>query len=114
MGFENSRREQTLMKLKNIVLQSLQDVPVNVYLFGSWARKEERRTSDIDIALHAAVEIPIEKLVRLRENIEESTLPYNVDIVNLSKANPELMEKVQRKGILWKGCTNGLNAQTGY
>ncbi|WP_167751448.1 nucleotidyltransferase family protein [Lentibacillus salicampi] len=102
------------MQLKNIVLQSLHDVPVNVYLFGSWARYEEKRTSDIDIALQSNVEIPIKKMVELREKIEESTLPYQVDLVNLDRASPDLVKKVKEEGVLWKGCGNDSKPRTGH
>lgn len=56
MTFKISQRDQTLMQLKNIINQSLSDIPVNVYLFGSGARKEEKRTSDIDITLESKME----------------------------------------------------------
>lgn len=41
MSVGETQRNQTLNQLKNIVNDSLQNIPVNVYLFGSWARKEE-------------------------------------------------------------------------
>ncbi|RYG74452.1 nucleotidyltransferase domain-containing protein [Lentibacillus lipolyticus] len=114
MGFANIPRERTLIKLKNIILQSLQGDSVNVYLFGSWARREEKRTSDIDIALQSNEDIPIEKIVELREKIEESTLPYHVDLVNLANASSDLTKKVEEEGILWKDCKNDWGTQTGH
>lgn len=30
--------------LKNILLASLKDIPEDIYLFGSWARNEEKRS----------------------------------------------------------------------
>lgn len=113
MSSNRSQREQTLTLLKNILIRTLKDVPVNIYLFGSWARNEEKRTSDIDIALQSQEEIPTKKLVELREEIEESTLPYNVDLVDLSKVNSIIINKVIREGIVWKDCTKGYKAQTG-
>ncbi|MBM7600621.1 putative nucleotidyltransferase [Virgibacillus halotolerans] len=107
------KRENSLILLKNILMKTLTDVQVNIYLFGSWARNEEKRTSDIDIALQSDEEIPINKMVELRENIEESMLPYHVDIVDLSKASPNLVENVMREGIMWKDCTNGFKVRKG-
>ncbi|GGJ90364.1 hypothetical protein GCM10007063_11200 [Lentibacillus kapialis] len=114
MASENKTREQTLTTLKHIVLQSLQDVPVNVYLFGSWARCEEKRTSDIDIALQSNEEIPVTMVVDLRERIEESTLPYHVDVVNLENASHELVKKVEEEGVLWKDCRSDWETRTGH
>lgn len=104
-------REKILSLLKSIVEESLEDLPVNIYLFGSWARKEEKRTSDIDIALEAKVEIPINIWVELREKIEESSLPYHVDLVDLSKANPKIIQKVKEEGIKWRDYKKEYKAQ---
>ena len=106
-----SKRDQILLQLRQIVLETLKNIPVSIYLFGSWARNEEKQTSDIDVALHSQKEIPIEKWVELRERIEESTLPYNVDLVDLSKANSMIVEKVEKEGIVWRDCTNDLRVQ---
>jgi predicted nucleotidyltransferase len=97
-------RNKVLNQLKQIIDDTLMDCEINVYLFGSWARKEEKQTSDIDIALWAKEEIPIEKWVALNERIEESTVPYKVDLVNLSKAAPVFREKVESEGIVWTDC----------
>jgi hypothetical protein len=96
-------REDILNYLKKIIAETLQDQPVEVYLFGSWARKEEKRTSDIDIAVSSHSAIPLSKWVELREKIDESELPYRVDLVDLSKVNPSFKEKVKKEGILWIG-----------
>lgn len=48
----NSTREHILNEVKRIVLAQLVGTPAKVYLIESWARREERRTSDIDAAIH--------------------------------------------------------------
>ena len=89
--------------LKNIVVTCLQEVNVNVYLFGSWARKEENKTSDIDIAVEWIGKVDKSKMSELREKIEESRLPYFVDVVDMTEASPILVKRIQQEGILWKG-----------
>ena len=111
---EMSRREQTLLQLKNIVLQTMNDVQVNIYLFGSWARNEEKRTSDIDIGFLPIEKIPIKKWVELRDKIEESHLAYSVDVVDLSKVDSSLVKVVVEEGIVWKDCTKGFKVQIGH
>jgi len=105
------QRAQSLRQLNHIINKTLADLPVNVFPFGSWARQEEKRTSDIDIALQPKEDIPKEKWVELRERIEESTLPYIVDLVDLSKANFVFTEKVMKEWIQWRDCTNEFNQQ---
>jgi hypothetical protein len=34
---------------------------------------------------------------------EESEVPYDVDVVDLSAASPELRARVEREGVLWRG-----------
>ncbi|GEL77682.1 nucleotidyltransferase domain-containing protein [Tenuibacillus multivorans] len=58
MTFNSSDREQILRHLNNIIRDTLQDSSIDVYLFGSWARHEGKKTSDIDIALSADTSIP--------------------------------------------------------
>ncbi|MEN1969725.1 nucleotidyltransferase domain-containing protein [Lentibacillus sp. N15] len=111
MSYNMQNRDQVLNYLKNIIISTLNDTPANIYLFGSWARMEEKRTSDIDIALQSPEEIPNLKWVELRERIEESTLPYRVDLVDLSKADQEFAKKVEREGIKWKDYSNAFKSQ---
>lgn len=99
----SSDREDILRYLKQLVLEALQDVSTRVYLFGSWARHQEKRTSDIDIAIDPDDTIPNEKWIELRERLEESTIPYRVDLVDLTHADSNIKQKVEKKGILWKG-----------
>lgn len=112
MSVEKSWRDQTLNQLKNIVNTTLQTIPVNVYLFGSWARHEEKRTSDIDIALYSKEEIPQKTLVNLYDRIEESTIPYKVDVVDLKDVDSRFIEKVLEEGIVWRDYANESKSQT--
>ncbi|WP_170848159.1 hypothetical protein [Lentibacillus halodurans] len=56
--------------------------------------------------MQSSREIPIAETVEPREEIKASTLPYHVDLVNLDRASPALVKKVEDDGILWKGCEN--------
>lgn len=97
------QRDKILERLKNIVMSEIGDASVKVYLFGSWARGEERRSSDIDIAVEWPGGAPSGKLADLREVLEESDLPFRVDVVELSVAGEVLADKVSKEGVLWKG-----------
>jgi hypothetical protein len=97
-------REKVLTQVKELVLQALEGVPASVYLFGSWARGEERRTSDIDIAVRPEGPLPAGILRSLRDLLEEAPIPYRVDVVDLREADGALWERIKKEGILWKGC----------
>jgi len=40
-------------------------------------------------------------LARLRKQLEENHVPYHVDMVDLSRTDPEFRRRVLTKGILW-------------
>ena len=97
------QRDKILERVKNIVIGEIADANVKVYLFGSWTRGEERRSSDIDIAVDWPGGAPPDKLARLREVLAESDVPFRVDVVDLSSAGEVLASKVGKEGVLWKG-----------
>jgi predicted nucleotidyltransferase len=54
--------------------------------------------SDIDLAIMNG-SVPIKTLLKLKNDFEESSLPYFVDIVNYSNLkNPDLKQHIQRVG----------------
>lgn len=93
-------------RVKNMVLELVAEMPVMVYLYGSWARGEEKRTSDIDIAIMSESRLPTGTLANIKFALEESTIPYRVDVVDLSKLDQPIKDNVLREGIVWKDYTN--------
>lgn len=91
-----------LEKLRSLVLAYLKEYPVKIYLFGSRAKNKAQYTSDVDIALLPEKVLPPDLISRLQEKIEESTLPYFVDIVDLSKVNKKLRDTLLSEAIEWK------------
>ena len=73
-----------------------------VWLFGSCARGEPRQRSDIDIAILPRDELPSGFFGELEADIEESTIPYDVDLVDLRQADPALVDEVRQEGVKWR------------
>ena len=96
-------RERALERVKGMVLAALAGWDTGVYLFGSSATGATRPGSDIDIAVEPRRPLPPRVLADLRETLEESTIPYEVDVVDLSQAGPGFRERVKREGIVWRG-----------
>ena len=90
-----------LEKARRIVLEAVKDLPAKVYLFGSWARGEQRRYSDIDVAIRADGPVPADLFVELQERLEHSDILYPVDLVDLHMAPRSLRERVLEEGVLW-------------
>jgi predicted nucleotidyltransferase len=96
-------RARALERVREITLQVLGDRAVRVYLFGSSVTGRVRRSSDIDVAIEPRGILPAALLAELRERLEESEVPYDVDVVDLSVASPEIRASVEREGLLWRG-----------
>jgi hypothetical protein len=90
-----------LEAIKRIVLEGLEGHKARLYLFGSWATGNRRRGSDVDVAILPLEPLPTGLLSEIRENLEESSIPYFVDLVDLSQVEPAFRERVEREGIAW-------------
>lgn len=73
-----------------------------IYLFGSRARKSNRAGSDIDLALNAGQKIDLSMLAKINAAIEESNVPFFVDIVDLHATTNEFNEMIKKDLIVWK------------
>lgn len=98
----NPVRERAIHELRRIVLDALGDRDAAVYLFGSHARGEVCHASDIDIAILPHGDLPLGFFADLADRIEESTIPYDVDLVDLREVGPSFREEVFRTGIKWR------------
>jgi uncharacterized protein len=98
----NSIREQAIEELRRMVLDALGQHDAAVWLFGSCARGEARQHSDIDIAILPHGELPSGFFGELDADLEESTIPYDVDLVDLRNADPDLIAEILREGITWR------------
>ena len=93
--------DRALREVRAVVARVLGARDATVYLFGSFASGTQRRTSDIDLAIESATPLPRTLLAKLRDALEESRVPYRVDVVDLAEANPEFCEHVRRTGRVW-------------
>jgi len=95
-------KNKYIEKVRRLVLEHFADTPAEVYLFGSWARGAQRHGSDVDIAIDCADTRTGQKIAVLRELLEESTIPYRVDVVDMRHAAESLREEIRREGVRWK------------
>ena len=95
------RQNRSVDQARRLVLRELAGQSVQVYLFGSWATGRATRTSDIDVAVLGAGPIPGDVLSRLREGLEESTVVYPVDVVDLAEVDDSFRARVFTEGVPW-------------
>jgi predicted nucleotidyltransferase len=99
----SAARARALERVREIVMGVLGDEDVRVYLFGSCATGSLRPSSDIDVAVEPHRGLAPVSFATLRERLEESDVPYDVDVIDLTTVSPEFAHRVRREGILWKG-----------
>lgn len=75
--------DQQFQILDDFIIKPLNSHGVTVWIFGSRARGDHKTFSDIDIMyeIKDSCPLPVGFISDLRESIEESRLPYKVDLV---------------------------------
>ncbi|EFK11265.1 toxin-antitoxin system, toxin component family protein [delta proteobacterium NaphS2] len=96
-------KEKYFEKIREVIFEHLNGYQYELYLFGSQSRGKAGRTSDIDIAILPKTPLPAGLLSKIREELDESRIPYPVDLVDLSKSTPAFLEQVKAEGRLWSG-----------
>jgi predicted nucleotidyltransferase len=99
-GLDPAVAREALAELGQILEQGLGG-RARLLLFGSWSNGTATRLSDIDIAVVPEEPLPPQLIPLLRERIEESRVPYRVDLVDLSAAEPAFRARVLREGVAW-------------
>ena len=72
-----------------------------VYFFGSRAKNQEKIGSDIDLAIASNDPILDDKITKILIDIDETTIPAKVDIINLQTAHQNIKTEILKNGILW-------------
>lgn len=103
MDGDKVQNQEILEELKRIVLNYFNSPKIKIYLFGSWATGENRTASDIDLAIWYDKPLPPGTVSMLRYNIEESNIPYRVDIVDLTCCDKRFQKAVLEEGLEWTG-----------
>ncbi len=97
----DSLTEQYLAEIRRLALDYVSGYNVRLYLFGSRVAGTARKTSDVDIAILPLEPLPIGFLAGLSEVLAESTIPYTVDVIDLSQADIGFRKKVLSETKLW-------------
>ncbi len=99
---ESSIGKEYLSAVKEVVITFLKDEKVKIILFGSRARGNNQRCSDVDIGIIPAGKFHEERITLLKEKIENTNIPYKVEIVNLSEVSEEFKREAMKDAIVWK------------
>ena len=91
-----------LLELKELVLKELENEKVKVFIFGSRARGDNYIASDVDIGLIPYGSLNTRKITILKEKIENSNIPYKVEIVNFNEVSEDFKNEALKDIERWK------------
>ena len=100
---KNTVERNYLEQMRDLVLRVTSNLDCTIFLFGSRARGECRRSSDIDIGFSGLSEALFTKVRdRLLSELEESVIPHHVDLVNMDMVAGDFRDIAMEKVIVWK------------
>lgn len=76
-----------------IIMDILKKYPYKFYVFGSRARHDAKKNSDLDLGFFDNISFDI--FVKIKNEFEESNFPFLVDLVNFSKADPVFFKLIE-------------------
>jgi len=95
-------QNQHFLKLRTLVMDFMKDEKVQIVLFGSRARQDHVSFSDVDIGILPCEKLSKTKLTLLKEKIEDSNIPYKVDVVDLSEVSEDFRKEILKDAVVWK------------
>ncbi|SFF18258.1 nucleotidyltransferase family protein [Thermoflexibacter ruber] len=83
------------------VLVECMPLGTEIFLFGSRANHTAGRISDIDIGFRSPSEISPVLLSEIADIIEDSFVPFRVDLVDFSKVSKDFEQEALKKIVRW-------------
>jgi len=77
-----------------IVCDILKKYPYQFYAFGSRVKRNAKQFSDLDLCYKE--EIPGNIMTHIREDFEESNLPYKVDFIDWMRCDKSFKDKIEK------------------
>lgn len=89
--------------VKKKVLEVLKNRSCHVFLFGSRARGPFRLGSDMDVGVSGLDENIFGRMKsRILLKVEESIVPFDVDIINFDIVDGEFKKEARKNQVQWK------------
>lgn len=91
----------TAQELKTIKKILKKHIPSSAefYIFGSRADNSARANSDLDLLIKDKIQIPGHIMEYLKEEFEESNIPFKVDVIDSHRISEDFRKKILNKAI---------------
>ena len=91
-------RPRDLKIIQNILRARLPQ-SAGVWVFGSRAKQNAKRFSDLDLAVNTGSALSLHELAQLTSDFEASDLPYKIDVVNMCSISPAFKRLIDQDKI---------------
>ena len=88
--------EKNFSIVRKILKENLEGINAKTYVFGSRTRGNNRKFSDVDMAICAEKELPFRVLSRMKNDFEESYIDYFVDIIDLNNVSDKFVKCIEK------------------
>lgn len=86
-------------KFISSVLQRRLPAGYKAFIFGSRAQKSNRKYSDLDLGILGRDSLPTSTIALIKNDLEESSLPYRVDLIDFTTVTDKFKNSAMRKII---------------
>ena len=84
----------------NGILRAAQ-IDGKIYAFGSRAKGNAHKYSDVDLLIDGPIPLSLQKLAELETLLDESDLPFRVDIVDARRSDPAFLAAIKADCLPW-------------
>lgn len=85
--------------LNRLAIVPLKQSGCKVFIFGSRARGDQKKFSDIDLLFASSTSLPLDVIGKIRSELEESDLTIKVDLVQESELANSFRDGVMKERI---------------
>jgi hypothetical protein len=83
---------EVLKEIKKIIGKYIDLKKYDIFIFGSRVDGKARKFSDYDIGILGKKVLPFDKMALIKDELEESDLPYRVDVVDFRLVSKDFRE----------------------
>jgi predicted nucleotidyltransferase len=91
--------ETKWLKLLKSTLDLYLPAGYHAFIFGSRAQNTNRKYSDLDLGILGKASVSISKIAHIKNDLEESNLPYRVDLIDFTTVTDKFKNSAMRKVI---------------
>ncbi|NCN41994.1 nucleotidyltransferase domain-containing protein [bacterium] len=92
-------REENWEVLRLLAIDPLKKADAKVWVFGSRARGDSQKFSDLDLLYEFRESAPIALIGTIEESLENSNLPIKVDLVNRRDLAESYRDQIEKEKV---------------